>query len=58
MARPIEATPLLRNKDADRLFEEAEQEIILTAQKRQELDRCASLWEKFQSRNISQKCKK
>ena len=58
MARPIEPTPVLRNKDADRLFKEAESTVTLTAQKRKELDACANLWEKFQSRNTSLKCMK
>jgi len=53
MARPIESTPILRNKDADRLLREAESYQVITPEKRQELDHCAAISRKFSTRTCS-----
>ena len=47
MARPIQPTPVLRNKDARKVFLEAEKEVRLSASKRSELKRCLELYKKL-----------
>lgn len=50
MARPLETTPILLNKDADRLFKEAEKAVHLTSAKKKELDKYRALYKKFSAR--------
>ncbi len=50
MAGPIEATPILSGKDAERLHREAQRPVVISPAKAEELDRCVSLYEKFLER--------
>ena len=50
MARPIEATPILVNQDAERLYREAEKKVTMTPTKKKQLEKYVSLYKKFISR--------
>ena len=47
MARPITPTPVLKNKDAEIVYREAEKEVRLSAAKKNELKYCLELYKKL-----------
>ncbi len=50
MARPIESTPVLKGKDAQRLFKEAGKKVVVSPAKRKELERHLSAYQSFSAR--------
>ena len=53
MARPIEATPTIKDKEAQRLIKEIESSGRLSSKKEKELERCHSLYIKFSNQKRS-----
>ena len=55
MARPIEATPTIKDKEAREIIREIESSKRLSPKKEKELERCHSLYVKFsnQKRNFA-----
>ena len=51
MAKPIKATPTLKDKDAERLSRQAEQRTRISAAKRDELNSYAALYRELRSRS-------
>ena len=49
MARPISITTVLKGEAAKKLFEEAEKRIMLSAEKKKQLEKYAALYRKFVS---------
>lgn len=53
MARPIEATPTIKDKEAREIIKEIESTRNLSPRKKKELDRCHSLYIKFSNQKQS-----
>jgi RNA binding exosome subunit len=53
MARPIEATPIVTGKDAEKLLKEIDQDIVLTSEKKKELDKCHALYLHFSKQKLA-----
>jgi len=53
MARPIEATPTIKDKEAQKLIREIESSSNLSPKKEKELERCHSLYVKFSNQKRS-----
>ena len=52
MARPIEATPIIRGKYARQLLKEMEKPIVITAAKQKEWDKFRKLYEDMMNRRV------
>ena len=52
MARPIEATPVITGKDAEKLLKEIDKTSVLSSQKKEELDKCHALYIKFSNQKF------
>ena len=50
MAKPINPTPVLKNRSADALYKETERLTSISQEKKEELRECVSLYHKFYSR--------
>jgi len=53
MARPIETTPTIKDKEAERLIREIESSSKPSSKKEKELERCHSLYTRFSSQRRS-----
>ena len=53
MARPIEPTPILTGKDAERLRKEISETKYPSQKTINRLEKCANLYEKFSARRVT-----
>ena len=55
MSRPIEATPVITGKAAEKLLKELDAPLVISSQKQEELDRCHALYIKFSNQKLNVK---